>query len=115
MSSEAPYIHTWHGREAVALQSALRMGQESFAEHLGVAVRTVALWHGDPAIKPRHDIQDALDVAYERMIAEPRRVRRFLYALGQSRADTAVVMAAQIETMQARIDELQAQLKETQS
>lgn len=33
------------GRSACALQSALRLTNESFAEHLGVAVRTVAAWH----------------------------------------------------------------------
>lgn len=117
-ADEAPFIYTWRGREAVALQSALRMSHEAFAEHLGVAVRTVAAWHGDPSITPRHDIQEALDTAYERIAEEPRRLRRFMYAMGQPQTDSAVVMAAQIATMQARIEELQEQLaalKEQQS
>ena len=117
LPDEAPFIYTWRGREAVALQSALRMTNDGFAAHLGVAVRTVAAWHADPSITPRPDIQEALDVSYERIADEPRRVRRFVHALGQPQgADSAVVMAAQITTMQARIDELQAQLaKELQS
>jgi 8-oxo-dGTP diphosphatase len=32
----------WTGRTACALQAALRLSNESFAEHLGIAVRTVA-------------------------------------------------------------------------
>jgi len=32
------------GRAACALQAALRMSNEAFAEHLGIAVRTVAAW-----------------------------------------------------------------------
>ena len=35
-------IASWTGRHADALRQALRMTNESFAEHLGVAVRTVA-------------------------------------------------------------------------
>ena len=34
----------WTGRAACALQAALRMSNETFAAHLGIAVRTVAAW-----------------------------------------------------------------------
>ncbi|MGW2090378.1 NUDIX hydrolase [Streptomyces sp. NPDC001880] len=42
------------------------MTNEGFAEHLGVAVRTVAGWHRSPDIVPRPEMQLALDTTYER-------------------------------------------------
>lgn len=59
-------IDEWTGRTACALQAALRMTNEAFAAHLGVAVRTVASWHADERIVPRADMQAALDTSYER-------------------------------------------------
>lgn len=59
-------VDTWTGRTACALQAALRMTNEAFAAHLGVAVRTVAGWHAQPDIVPRQEIQQALDTAHER-------------------------------------------------
>jgi 8-oxo-dGTP diphosphatase len=68
-------IDTWTGRLARALQQALRMTNDGFADHLGVAVRTVASWHSSPDIVPRTEIQSALDTAYER--SSPSVQRRF--------------------------------------
>lgn len=68
-------IATWTGRLACALQAALRMTNDRFADHLGVAVRTVAGWHSSPEIVPRTEIQSALDTAYER--SSPSVHRRF--------------------------------------
>lgn len=65
----------WSGRHAVALQAATRSTNEEFARTLGVAVRTVAAWHADPAIVPRREIQRALDTALERVT--PAEQRRF--------------------------------------
>lgn len=59
-------IDTWTARSACALQAAMRLTNESFAEHLGVAVRTVAAWHADPAVVPRPEMQQALDTTYAR-------------------------------------------------
>lgn len=42
------------------------MTNDAFADHLGVAVRTVAGWHSAPDIVPRTEMQSALDTAYER-------------------------------------------------
>lgn len=56
----------WTGKKACALQAALRMTNEGFAAHLGVAVRTIATWHADESIVPRIEIQAALDTAHER-------------------------------------------------
>jgi 8-oxo-dGTP diphosphatase len=59
-------VDMWTGRNACALQAALRMTNESFAAHLGVAVRTVAKWHAVPDSVPRPEMQQILDTAYER-------------------------------------------------
>jgi transcriptional regulator with XRE-family HTH domain len=62
---EAPaviVVGQWTGQEARALRQALRMTIPEFAEHLGVAERTVAKWeaHGS-AIVPVPVMQAVLD------------------------------------------------------
>lgn len=57
---------TWTGAQADALRQALRMTNESFAEHLGVAVRTVAYWRQRPDMIPQHQMQEVLDAALDR-------------------------------------------------
>ena len=59
-------IGTWTGREADILRQALRMTNEAFAVHLGVAVRTVANWRNRPDIVPQPAMQETLDSALER-------------------------------------------------
>ncbi|GAA3010454.1 hypothetical protein [Actinokineospora diospyrosa] len=57
----------WTGREASALRRALRLSVRAFAEHLGVAVRTVAKWEALKAdTSPRPDTQAILDTALGR-------------------------------------------------
>lgn len=58
-------VAAWTGREADVLRRALRMTNEAFAAHLGVAVRTVASWRKRPDIVPQPAIQEALDAALE--------------------------------------------------
>ncbi|MFD7659785.1 transcriptional regulator [Actinosynnema sp. NPDC059797] len=73
----------WTGRTASALQAALRLTNEAFAEHLGIAVRTVAGWHQKPDLKPKSEMQQLLDTAHDQagaavkarfaaLIAEPK-------------------------------------------
>ena len=59
-------IATWTGGDADLLRQSLRMTNESFAEYLGVVVRTVAYWRQRPETIPKAAIQDALDTALER-------------------------------------------------
>ncbi|MBV9012609.1 MAG: helix-turn-helix transcriptional regulator [Pseudonocardiales bacterium] len=59
-------VQLWTGRTACALQAALRMTNESFAAHLGTAVRTVATWHQKPDRVPSSEMQQALDTTLER-------------------------------------------------
>lgn len=58
-------VIVWTGHSACALQAALRLTNESFAEHLGVAVRTVAAWHQKPTLKPKSEMQQLLDTALD--------------------------------------------------
>ena len=51
-------VASWTGDRADALRQALRMTNESFAGHLGVAVRTVAYWRNRPEIVPRPAMQE---------------------------------------------------------
>ncbi len=60
------FVAKWTGRHANALREALRMTNEDFAEHLQIAVRTVAYWRSDPGMVPRQGMQQILDVALER-------------------------------------------------
>ncbi|WP_405596274.1 hypothetical protein OG741_08930 [Streptomyces sp. NBC_01410] len=60
-------VQQWTGREARALRSALRMSTRAFADHLGVALRTVAKWESlGEATQPRPDTQAILDTALAR-------------------------------------------------
>jgi hypothetical protein len=68
-------VTNWTGRTACALQASLRLSNEGFAEHLGVGVRTVATWHQKPSLRPRPEMQQALDTALEQ--ASPAIKARF--------------------------------------
>jgi hypothetical protein len=72
----------WTGRSACALQAALRMSNEAFAEHLDIGVRTVAGWHQKPDLRPRPEMQQLLDTALARASAEAG--ERFAILTGQS-------------------------------
>ena len=86
-------VEEWSGRLACALQAALRMTNEGFASHLGIAVRTVAAWHADPDVIPRPEIQQALDTALER---SPEATRtRFALLVGAASKGTTNDPAAQ--------------------
>jgi transcriptional regulator with XRE-family HTH domain len=60
-------VQHWSGREASALRAALRMSTRTFADHLGVALRTVAKWESlGTETQPRPDTQAILDTALAR-------------------------------------------------
>lgn len=76
-------VASWTGSRADALRQALRMSNEVFAAHLGVAVRTVAYWRARPGVVPVPAMQEILDTALARasspahelfaaILAEPR-------------------------------------------
>lgn len=55
----------WTGRTACALQEALRLSNDRFADKLGVHLRTVAAWHERPDRVPNYEMQDVLDTTLE--------------------------------------------------
>jgi 8-oxo-dGTP diphosphatase len=59
-------VATWTGRTACLLQQAMRMTNEEFAERLGLSDRTISRWHSSPAMTHRPEVQQILDLAYER-------------------------------------------------
>ena len=65
-------VASWTGSRADALRRALRMTNESFAGHLGVAVRTVAYWRERADVIPRPAMQEILDTALDRAPASAR-------------------------------------------
>jgi hypothetical protein len=76
----------WKGHTACALQAALRLSNEGFAEHLGIGVRTVAAWHQKPSLRPRPEMQQILDAALEQ--ASPTVKARFSAVMGGSAPPT---------------------------
>ncbi|WP_373681680.1 helix-turn-helix domain-containing protein, partial [Streptomyces sp. b94] len=69
-------VHQWSGLEARALRKALRKSIRGFAEHLGVAVNTVAKWEKLLSeTTPQADSQAILDTVLAR--AEPAVQERF--------------------------------------
>jgi hypothetical protein len=71
-------VQNWTGRRADALRHAMRMTNESFAAHLGVAVRTVAYWRHRPDMVPVPAMQEILDTA---LVRAPQRAKDHFWEL----------------------------------
>lgn len=101
-------VDQWTGKHACALQAALRMTHEEFAEALGVGRRTVADWHAKPDTPLRAHLQRRLDREYERA-PESAQVR-FAHNLGQADTETpqgqAVALTVAIAAVRKRDDVL---------
>src|SRR6266567_1159152 len=76
-------VASWTGRRADALRRALRMSNESFAGHLGIAVRTVAYWRERPDVIPRPAMQEVLDTALAMASASVRAQFSLILAEGE--------------------------------
>jgi transcriptional regulator with XRE-family HTH domain len=89
----AAVVGSWTGRETALLRSALRLSMRAFAEHLGVATRTVAKWEAKGAqIRPLPDMQAMLDTALN--LAGDEVSERFTATLEQAPRALTVVEAA---------------------
>lgn len=73
-------IASWNGGKANLLRQALRMTNEQFADHLGIAVRTVAYWRKLPEMTPLPATQEILDVALAKAADREREQFRLLLA-----------------------------------
>lgn len=80
-------VASWTGARADALREALRMSNEGFAAHLGVAVRTVANWRARPEVVPRPAAQEILDAALARAPGNAQEQFRMLLSADGLRAD----------------------------
>jgi hypothetical protein len=65
-------VDIWTGRTAHALQLALRMTNEGFAERIGASVRTVAKWSANQNSVQIPDLQRALDTMHSQASAEEK-------------------------------------------
>lgn len=79
-------VSTWTGRQADLLRQAFRMSNESFAERLGISVRTVAYWRKRPDMVPVTAMQGVLDTALE---DAPDQVKAKFSAFMEGDADQA--------------------------
>ena len=79
-------VAEWDGQLACALQRALRMNDETFAERLGVHTRTVAMWRQKPSRIPNSELQQALDTVLER--ADGTCQKRFAILVSAMRRDS---------------------------
>lgn len=81
-------VTDWTGREACALQAALRMSNLAFAGRLGIGLSTVKDWHDRPSLRPRPETQRILDTTLAQASSAER--ERFAALLGQpARMDNA--------------------------
>lgn len=94
-------VTSWTGESACALQAALRMTNEAFAEHLGIGVRTVASWHQRPDVQPIASMQQILDTALERCSPEER--RRFDQLTGPAVDEKALAEAERLINEDAHV------------
>jgi hypothetical protein len=81
----------WTGESACALQAALRLSNEAFAQRLGVGLRTVAGWHQKPTLRQQSEMQQLLDTALEQ--AAPEAQARFAALTAKPGDDTRTVDA----------------------
>ena len=82
-------VTSWTGDSADKLRQALRMGNESFADYLGVSVRTVANWRKERGIVPKPMVQGMLDTALDRA-PERAKVQFALLVEGDNESDSAL-------------------------
>lgn len=75
-------VSEWTGLRANALRHALRMSNEAFAEHLGVASRTVANWSMRSEMRPGTESCAILDTA---LAQAPKDIRSRFASLVESR------------------------------
>jgi tetratricopeptide (TPR) repeat protein len=75
-------VNGWTGRDACALQSAMRMSRQQFASRLGIGLRTVVDWHEKPDSRPRPESQRILDTALAQAPAEVK--QRFAALISQA-------------------------------
>jgi transcriptional regulator with XRE-family HTH domain len=97
-------IDQWTGRHARALQAAMRLTGEAFAEHLGISPRTVAKWRKRPDMVPSAQLQEALDTSLHLASAEAK--TRFAASLGVPQTEPVALDESMVDQLHAAVGEL---------
>ncbi|WP_328326109.1 XRE family transcriptional regulator [Kribbella sp. NBC_00382] len=97
-------IDRWTGRHARALQAAMRLTSEAFAEHLGISPRTVAKWRKRPEMVPSAQLQEALDTSLH--LASPEAKTRFAATIGHQTDAPVGLDEAAVDQLNAMLSEL---------
>lgn len=97
-------IDQWTGRHARALQAAMRLTGEAFAEHLGISPRTVAKWRRRPDMVPSAQLQEALDTSLR--LASPEAQTRFAASVGVPQTEQAALDDSMVDQLHAVAGEL---------
>ncbi|NEA35084.1 helix-turn-helix domain-containing protein [Streptomyces sp. SID13031] len=97
-------IDHWTGRHARALQAAMRLTSEAFAEHLGISPRTVAKWRKRPDMVPSPQLQEALDTSLH--LASPEVQTRFAASVGLAQIDPPALDDSMVDQLHAAMSEL---------
>lgn len=97
-------IDQWTGRHARALQAAMRLTSEAFAEHLGISPRTVAKWRKRPDMVPSPQLQEALDTSLN--LASPGAQTRFAASVGLTQDDSPALDDSMVDQLHAAMSEL---------
>lgn len=99
-------VGTWTGLEAKVLRLAGRMTVQTFAERLGVAVRTVAYWESRGAsITPQAEMQAALDTLLSRGDADAQARFHLLLSKAHSPPGQPAVPAPTSQALAAALSE----------
>jgi transcriptional regulator with XRE-family HTH domain len=97
-------VDQWTGRHARALQAAMRLTNEAFAEHLGVSARTVAKWRERPEMIPSPQLQEALDTSLKLAAADTK--LRFTSNLGTASEELLRLDESVISQLNAAVGDL---------
>lgn len=97
-------IDQWTGRHARALQAAMRLTGEAFAEHLGISPRTVAKWRKRPDMVPSPQLQEALDTSLT--MASPEAQTRFAASIGVPQPELPALDDSMVDQLHAAVGEL---------
>jgi hypothetical protein len=104
-------VEAWTGGAASALQAALRLTNEAYAERLGLAVRTIAKWHSRPETQLSRLSNQLLDIALRSAPADARSRFASTWTAELASVDSADVHA-QLATLRAEVARLSSLLAE---
>lgn len=98
----------WTGKQVTALQDALRLTNEEFADVVKVSPRSVATWRAREEMIPRPGVQRLLDDIY---LQAPIHVQdRFAILLGHVTREDVTEITSAIQRLSERIARFEARI-----